>query len=132
MQNRFKPLPPPPPPPPPPTHTRSNLLLTFPRRCFCCGLFVLSMFVRFLFIYDFLSILLRIAWWPSCLERAVLLAFCSCCSYFMPSKLYVFLTYLVFRAGCGIRLYRFLIVAFLFTSYDRLHISLQNFSVWFT
>ena len=36
---------PPPPPPPPP----SNLLLSVPRRCFCCGLFLLSMSVRFLF-----------------------------------------------------------------------------------
>ena len=50
-----------------------------------------------------------------CCERAVLLAFCSCCSYFIPSKLYVFLSYLVSRAECGFRLYRFLIVAFSFT-----------------
>ena len=49
----------------------------------------------------------------SCSERAAaLLAFCSCCSYFMLSKLYVFLSHLVSRAGCGIRLYQFLIVAF--------------------
>ena len=50
-----------------------------------------------------------------CWERAVLLAFCSCCSYFMPSKLYVFLSHLVSRAGCGIRLHRFLSVAISFT-----------------
>ena len=30
----------------------------------------------------------------------------------MPSKLYVFLSYLVSRVGCGILLYRFLIDAF--------------------
>ena len=42
----------------------------------------------------------------------VLLAFWSCCSYFMPSKLYVFLSHLVSMAGCGIGLYRFLSVAF--------------------
>ena len=30
----------------------------------------------------------------------------------MPSKLYVFLFHLMSRAGCEIRLYRFLIVAF--------------------
>ena len=30
----------------------------------------------------------------------------------MPSKLYVFLSHLVFKAGCGIGLYRFLNVAF--------------------
>ena len=53
-----------------------------------------------------------------CWERAVPLAFCSCCSYFMLSKLYVFLSYLVSRAGWGIRLYRFLIIAFSFTFDD--------------
>ena len=36
------------------------------RRCFCCGLFLLSMFVRFLFVFDLLQFnLFRIAWWPS-------------------------------------------------------------------
>ena len=41
--------------------TTSNLLLTVPRRCFCFD----SIFVRFLFDYNFLLILFRIAWWPS-------------------------------------------------------------------
>ena len=36
----------------------------------------------------------------------------SCFSYFMPSKVCVFLSHLVSRTGCGIRLYRFLILAF--------------------
>ena len=40
------------------------------------------------------------------------MAFCSCCFYFMPSELYVFLSHLVSRAGCGTGLYWFLSVAF--------------------
>ena len=35
------------------------------RRCFCCVLFLLSMFVRFLFVFDLLLILFRIVLWPS-------------------------------------------------------------------
>ena len=50
--NRFKPPP-------------SNLLLTVPRRCFCYGLFSLSMFVRFLFVFDLLFNLFKAALWPS-------------------------------------------------------------------
>ena len=46
-----------------------------------------------------------------CWGRAVILAFCSCCSYFMRSKFYVSLFHLVSRAGSGIRLHWFLIVA---------------------
>ena len=42
----------------------NNLLLTVPRRCFCCDFFYLSVFVGFLFFFDFLFILCRIAWWP--------------------------------------------------------------------
>ena len=34
-------------------------------RCFCCGLFLLSMFVRFLFVFDLLLILFTIVLWPS-------------------------------------------------------------------
>ena len=40
------------------------------------------------------------------------MAFCSSCSYFMPSQLYVFLSHLVSRTGCEIGLYWFLSVAF--------------------
>ena len=47
-----------------------------------------------------------------CWERTVLLAFHSCCFYFYGVVLYMFLSRLVFRAGCGIRLYRFLIIVF--------------------
>ena len=39
-------------PHPPPLN---NLLLTVPRRCFCCGLFYLSVFVGFLFFFVFYS-----------------------------------------------------------------------------
>ena len=35
------------------------------RRCFCCVLFLLSIFVRFLFVFDSLLILFRIVLWPS-------------------------------------------------------------------
>ena len=42
----------------------SNLLLTILRRCFCCGLFELSLFVRCLSVFDYLFIF-RIALWPS-------------------------------------------------------------------
>ena len=42
----------------------SNLLLTVPRQCFCCGLFFLSAFIRVLFVFEFLFFLFRIAWWP--------------------------------------------------------------------
>ena len=45
-----------------------------------------------------------------CWEIAVLLALCSCCSCCMQSKL--FRSLLLSRAGCGIRLYEFLIIAF--------------------
>ena len=45
------------------------------------------------------------------LERAVLLVVRSCCSYVIQSKFYVFLSHLLSGVGCGIRLYRFLIVA---------------------
>ena len=43
----------------------SNFLLTVPRRCFCCGLFLLSMFIHFLFVIDLLFILFSIALRPS-------------------------------------------------------------------
>ena len=45
------------------------------------------MFVRFLFVYDVLFILFRITWQSSAAKELSSLAFCSCCSYLMPSKL---------------------------------------------
>ena len=35
------------------------------RWCFCCVLFLLSVFVRFLFVFDLLLILFRVVLWPS-------------------------------------------------------------------
>ena len=52
-------------------------------RCFCCGLFQLSLFVRFVFICLF--ILFRIAWWPSVLTfRLWYFTLCNfnCCIIF--------------------------------------------------
>ena len=46
-----------------------------------------------------------------CWEKAVPLAFHLCCFYF-SAVLIVSLSRLMFKAGCGIRLYRFLITAF--------------------
>ena len=46
-------------------------------------------------------------------EIADLLAFPLCCAFFMPSRLFVFLSRVVSEEVCGIRLYRFLIIAFL-------------------
>ena len=48
-----------------------------------------------------------------CWERAVTLAFHLCCFYF--SAVLIVAVPLVFRAGCGIRLYRFLNIDFLST-----------------
>ena len=73
------------------------------------------MSVRLQFVCDFLLILFRIPLWSSAAKELS-----SCCSYFMPSKLYVFLFHLVSSTGCGIRLYRFLIVAFSSTSHTDL------------
>ena len=48
--------------------------------------------------------------------------------YLMLFKLCVFLSHLVSRAGCGIRLYRFLIIAFSYIKQDQLIV----FSSWST
>ena len=50
-----------------------------------------------------------------CWERAVPLAFHLCCFYFSAVLAVGVPFRLVFWAGCGIRLYRFLIIAFLST-----------------
>ena len=42
----------------------SNLLLTVPMRCFCSGLFLLSLFICFLLVFDY-SFISWIALWPS-------------------------------------------------------------------
>ena len=52
-------------------------------------------------------------------KRAVPLALYLCCFYFSAVLLYVSLSRLVFRAGCGIRLYWFLIIAFYLLSIQK-------------
>ena len=52
-----------------------------------------------------------------CWESAVPLAFHLLCFISVQFLLYVSLSHLVFGAGCGIRLVRFLIIAFLSTLY---------------
>ena len=89
----------------------------FHRRCFCCVLFLLSMFVRFLFVFDLLFILFRIVLWPSvgkdcpsafhCSNFKCRLG-CAC-----PSPVWCF------WAGCRTRLYRLQIIAFLSTFHSQ-------------
>ena len=55
-----------------------DLLLAVPGRCFSCGVFWLSMFVRFLLVFGLLFVNLV----AICCERAVPLAFHSCCFNF--------------------------------------------------
>ena len=66
----------------------SNLLLTVPRRCFCRGLIYLSMFVRFLLVFDLLFILFRIALWPSAGKELSLLLF-TCVVFIFSAVLVV-------------------------------------------
>ena len=94
----------------------SNLKLTVWRRCFCCGLFYLPVFVHFFSTLDVLFILFRIAWWPS-VGKSVsrcLSAFAVLLDTVWIVCVFVFVSRLVPGAGCGIRLYRFLIIAFSF------------------
>ena len=62
--------------------TPSNLSLIVPRRCFCCGSFWLSMFVRFLLVFELLFILFRIALWPSAGKDLSLWQVHLCCFNF--------------------------------------------------
>ena len=71
------------------------------------------MCVRFLLVFDLLFIIFRIALWPSAGKEMSLGHFICVVLIVASSLLYVFLSHLVFGAGCGIRLYRFLIIAFL-------------------
>ena len=78
--------------------------------------FILIVNVRSLSVgLDLLFILFRIALWPSAWKELSLLALHLCCFNFSAVLLYVSLSHLVFGARCGIRLYRFLIIAFLST-----------------
>ena len=60
-------------------------------------------------MFDKLFILFRIAFWPSA-EKELSPWLSARTVYFVPSKLYVFLSRLVFGASCGICLYPFLII----------------------
>ena len=73
------------------------------------------MVVSFLLLFDLLFILFRIALWPSAGKELSPWLFTCVVFILVPSWLYVSLSHLVFGAGCGIRLYRFLIIAFLYT-----------------
>ena len=86
-------------PPPPHTHT-SILILTVPWRYFCYGsLLLLVLAVR---IYTLVQLLFLFA-----LPRV---PFVECCQF-----VYSVISLLVLRAGCGIWLYQFLIIAYVFT-----------------
>ena len=71
------------------------------------------MFVRFLVVFDLLFNLFRIALWPS-VGKSCPIGF-SLVLFYFSAVLIVGdpLSRLVFGTGCGIRMYRFLIVAFL-------------------
>ena len=73
------------------------------------------MSVRFLFVFDLLFNLFRIALWPSVGKELSPWLFSCAIFVLVPSCLEESLSCLVFRAGCGIWLYRFLIIAFLST-----------------
>ena len=88
-----------------------NALLTAPRRC-CCSLFELSMFIRFLFAFDLLFNLFRIAWCSSAWKEL---------SSWFPLVLFLFHAILIvgvsFPFGVwgrmwNVDLYRFLIIVF--------------------
>ena len=103
-------------PPPLPPCPPLPVIYYWPSKAVLLLLFILIVNVRSLSAGLWLVI---IALWPSVGERAVPLAFHLCCFNFSPAlvvcELYVSLSQLVFGAGCGVRLYRFLIIAFLST-----------------
>ena len=80
------------------------------------------MFVCFLLVLDLLFILFRIALWPSVGKELSPWLFTCVVLCFVPFSLYVSLSHLVFGAGCGIRLFRFLIIAFYLLLYPVHHI----------
>ena len=69
----------------------TNVLLTVPRRCFCCGLFWLSVFFGILFVFDFLFVLFRISWWPSAGKD--LSSLLSACVAFLYAVLIVYVPF---------------------------------------
>ena len=104
LYNRFKPP--------------SIFILTVPRRYFRCGslLFLLSVFILW-FIYYVSDIFCKIlgSWMTTYLGKS-----CSFCLPRVPfvncrQFMYLVISLLVLRAGYGIWLYQFLIIAYLFT-----------------
>ena len=67
----------------------NNSLLIVPRKCFCCGLFQLSAFVRFLFVFDVLFAFFRTVLWQSAGKE--LSSWLSVCAilYLVPSFLFL-------------------------------------------
>ena len=66
------------------------LLLAVPGQCFCCGLFWLFLFVRFLFAFWlFFFILFGIAWWPSTGRGDRLSSLVSACAVLLYAVLIV-------------------------------------------
>ena len=99
----------------------SILILTVPRRYFCYGsLLLLVLVVR---IYTCFSYYVSdVFWWvlgswmTTCLGKSCSFGlprvpFVNCCQC-----MYLVVSFLVLRVGCGIWLYQFLIIAYLFTS----------------
>ena len=62
-----------------------------------------------------LLVFIRVAEGPPVWERAVHLVYCACFSRCLSNFVCVLLSLLVLRVGCGMCLYLFLIIAFLFT-----------------
>ena len=75
------------------------------------------MFVRFLFVFDLLFNLFRIALWPSVGNELSPKLFTCAIFILVPSAIIVDVPFPVWCLGSGyrIRLYRFLIIAFLST-----------------
>ena len=73
----------------------SNLLPNVQMRCFCCSLFLISVFIRFLFVFDVFGHFI----WDSPVERAVVLVFRLCC--FTQCHL----NYVSFQFGVGGRMW---------------------------
>ena len=94
------------------------LLKDLPRRYFCCGsLFLMSVFILWFSYYvsDIFFFLILGSWMSTYLGKS--------CSFGLPRVpfvncrqfMYLVISLLVLRAGCGIWLYQFLIIAYLFT-----------------
>ena len=97
---------------------------TVPRRCFCCGLVQLSIFVRFMVV-----LLLTIQFIKDIIVAICPLCFSLALFYFNAIVIVCVPFRLVFMAGCGIPLYRLLMVAFLPTLHST-HSNPQTFQLF--